>query len=162
MSDLQTKLGGGINILQDSLQQGKQMLQTAQEISQLKKVVQETATKRAELIQQLGETVYRIHRDGELHNPELQELTQSIIGLDKIIFNAQKSMELQSKKNPTSYKCQCGATISENDKFCGGCGTKVEIQKEVESGPTIVCQSCEEEIPAASNFCKCCGMKVVK
>jgi hypothetical protein len=29
MSDLQTRLGGGLNKIQDSLQQGKQKLQTA-------------------------------------------------------------------------------------------------------------------------------------
>ncbi|KYD05519.1 zinc ribbon domain-containing protein [Heyndrickxia sporothermodurans] len=160
MSDLQTKLGGGMNILQDSLQQGKQKLQTAQEISQLKKLVQENMTKRAELILQLGESVYRLHREGEIIQSEFSDITQSIVALDKMIFNAQKSIELQSKKNQIAHKCQCGASISENDKFCGVCGTKVEIQSEVDLGSTIVCQSCEEEIPETSSFCKCCGMKV--
>lgn len=37
MSDLQTKLGSGMNKLQEGIEQGKMKLQVAQEIAQLKR-----------------------------------------------------------------------------------------------------------------------------
>jgi len=40
LSDLQTKLGSGMNKLQEGIGQGKQKLQIAQEIVQLKKGMQ--------------------------------------------------------------------------------------------------------------------------
>lgn len=40
LSDLQTKLGSGMNKLQEGIEQGKMKLQVAQEIAQLKKGMQ--------------------------------------------------------------------------------------------------------------------------
>ncbi|MGQ0512813.1 hypothetical protein ACT453_00945, partial [Bacillus sp. D-CC] len=50
MSDLQTKLGSGMNKLQEGIEQGKMKLQVAQEIAQLKKGMQVQMQKKAEFL----------------------------------------------------------------------------------------------------------------
>lgn len=161
MSDLQAKLGGGLNKLQGSIQQGKQKLQNVQEIMQLKRVIQESATKRAEYIAQLGESVYLKMRKGEIQDEALSSLVSDIAEYDIKMFQAQVAVEQLSEQPSAGYACpSCNGLISEHDKFCGSCGTPVEkvtVKAEVEKTP---CPTCEVEIPVTANFCNCCGTKV--
>ena len=54
LSDLQTKLGSGMNKLQEGIEQGKMKLQVAQEIAQLKKGMQVQMQKKAEVLLEVG------------------------------------------------------------------------------------------------------------
>ncbi|MEH7305121.1 zinc ribbon domain-containing protein [Neobacillus drentensis] len=162
MSDLQTKLGGGLNLLQDSLQQGKQKLQTVQEVSQLKKLIQEHSEKRAELLLHLGEETYQRIRSGKLENPELGQFFVKIAELDQRIFQAQKGLEQINKKEHAWGCSNCGSPITANDKFCGSCGQRQEhLASSTESLDTIACSTCEEHVPAQASFCACCGSRLV-
>ncbi len=162
MSDLQTRLGGGLNKIQDSLQQGKQKLQTAQEISQYKKEIQELSESRSDLLLKLGEDAYRKIRTGELQDNQLREYFLTIAELDRKIFRFQNALEDLSQKTATQTCSQCGAVIENGDKFCGSCGSPQE-DKTVQSDPSqmAVCPACEEQIPATANFCPCCGSRQV-
>ena len=161
MSDLQTKLGGGLNKLQDSLQQGKQKLQTVQEISQFKKEIQEFSELRSDLILKLGEDTYRKLRLGDLQDPQLHEYFHSIAELDRKIFNTQKSLESLDQKSSTTICTTCGASLSAEDKFCGSCGQKQEERTNLSDQTQLaVCPTCEEQIPADANFCACCGSRL--
>lgn len=161
MNDLQNKIGGGLNKLQDSLQQGKQKFQIAQELNQFKKVIQDAGMKRAELILQLGEEVYQKLRSGEVHEPKLIDIAQSIMSLDHQIYQSQRSIEDLSQNTESGFTCKgCGASVTSLDKFCGACGSPIvreEVREDVEK---IACSACEESIPASANFCSCCGNKV--
>jgi Double zinc ribbon len=158
MSDLQTKIGDGITKIQGSLQQGKQKLATAQEISQLKKTSAEAAAKRLELIVALGEEVYELVRRGELGLTRLTVSAQAIQEQDSIIYRVSKSISEINDKNEDSYTCECGAPLNANAKFCGGCGQKVEIQNKVHVKEyTLQCLTCGEMNPSGSDFCGCCG-----
>ncbi|MBJ3788648.1 zinc ribbon domain-containing protein, partial [Bacillus sp. OA1] len=55
MSDLQTKLGSGMNKLQEGIEQGKMKLQVAQEIAQLKKGMQVQMQKKAGVLLEVGQ-----------------------------------------------------------------------------------------------------------
>jgi membrane protease subunit (stomatin/prohibitin family) len=162
VSDIQTKIGGGLNKLQGSLQQGKQKLQTVQEISQYRKVIQENGEKRASIILALGEAAFKKMRAGELQDVELHELTQKVLQFDQEIFKAQKAVEKLARQAKQENGCpSCGATVTENDKFCGSCGQKVEAVNELVDEETEQCRVCEEEIPVSSKYCICCGTQQV-
>ncbi len=58
--------------------------------------------------------------------------------------------ELKSSDN---FVCrQCGAGLSENDKFCSSCGKRVEIGKK--------CPNCFTENSDEAKFCSGCGQKL--
>lgn len=162
MSDLQTRLGGGLNIIQDSLQQGKQKLQTAQEISQYKKEIQDLSESRSDFILKLGEDAYRKIRTGELEDQQLREYLLDIGELDRKIFKAQHALELLNQKNETKTCSNCGAAIENGDKFCGSCGQKQEDQNVLNDQTQLTgCSVCEEQIPVSAKFCPCCGTRQV-
>lgn len=162
MSDLQTKLGSGLNVLQDSLQQGKQKLQTAQEISQYKKLINDHSEARADLVLKLGEDAYRKIRSGELQDQKLREYFLEIAEIDRRIFNAQKTLEQLNQKSTAGTCSNCGNPITPEDKFCGSCGQKQELPAELNKQVNMgTCPTCEEQIPADANFCACCGSRLV-
>jgi hypothetical protein len=161
MSDLQTKFGDGITKIQGSLQQGKQKLQTVQEISQLKKTGAEASAKRLELIVALGEGAYELIRRGELNNSGLTEDAQKIKELDATIYQVNKTVSEMNRKNEDNRTCECGAPLNANAKFCGGCGKKNEVQEASALDTyTLQCLSCGEMNPSGSAFCGCCGSKI--
>jgi len=160
MSDLQTKLGGSLNKIQDSLQQGKQKLQTVQEMSQFKKEIQDFSETRGSLILKLGEDAYQKIRTGELQDQKLHEYVNEITKLDKQIYHAQKELENLIQKGTARACSNCGGTIDSNDKFCGFCGQKQEIPTTLNSQIELtVCPTCEEQIPVDVHFCQCCGSR---
>ena len=65
----------------------------------------------------------------------------------------QKQPETTTAAAPAKIKCSnCGASLTEQAKFCLECGTKV--------APAIKkCSSCGNELPANSKFCQECGQK---
>lgn len=70
-------------------------------------------------------------------------------------FSAQQQNQPQNATaaTPAKIKCSnCGASLTEQAKFCIECGTKV--------GPaTKKCSACGNELPANSKFCQECGQK---
>lgn len=161
MSDIQTKLGEGLNLLQGSLQQGKQKLQIAQEISQLKKSLQEAIDQRANLMIKIGEHVYKMLRVSSLHDDTLAEMAQPLLDLDKQIYQIQQSLEKLNKTTATGNACSnCGSPVSENDRFCGSCGFKIESMNTVDHEKRIQCGTCSATVPSTAQFCGCCGVKI--
>lgn len=159
MSDLQSTLGSGLNKIQDSLQHGKQKIQTAQEVSQYKKVLYEAGTERGELLLKLGETVYQMVRNGSLQHDEFRKYQQPITELDQKMFQAQQAIALLNAKNAEQHVCSgCGTVVTDLDKFCGSCGARVELPEEKPAQEMKACLSCEEMIPEEAQFCTCCGI----
>ena len=161
MSDLQMKIGDGITKLQGSLQQGKQKLQTVQEISQLKKTGTEASAKRLELIVDLGEKVYELIRRGAVELPNLTQTVETIQQQDAIVYQVNKTVSEMNSKNEDSHTCECGTSVNSNVKFCGSCGKKVVIPESVNYDTyTHQCLTCGEMNPNGSSFCGCCGSKI--
>ncbi|WP_042354140.1 zinc ribbon domain-containing protein [Bacillus rubiinfantis] len=161
MSDLQAKLGGSLNKIQDSLQQGKQKFQAVQEMGQYKKEIQDISEARSSLILKLGEETYQKIRTGELQDVKLRDYVLEIAKLDSQIYRAQKALEELNQKGATKTCSNCGGTIDSSDKFCGFCGEKQETPAELNGQIELVsCPTCEEQIPANSSFCPCCGSRL--
>lgn len=153
MADIYEKIGSGINKIQGNLQ-------TTQSISQYKKVIQEASLKRTEILIQLGEEVYKKFRVKEIESEELKTQVSSLIELDQKIFQSQQAIaEIYAQTKEHSCP-QCGAPITEEDRFCGGCGSKVELQVPKSDSATKICSTCQEKIPETAQFCSCCGVKI--
>ena len=128
MADIYEKIGSGINKIQGNLQ-------SSQSISQYKKVIQEASLKRTEILIQLGEEVYKKFRVKEIESEELKTQVSSLIELDQKIYQSQLAIaELYAQSKEHSCP-QCNAPITEGDRFCGGCGSKVELQVPKSDGP---------------------------
>lgn len=161
MSDLQSKLGEGLNKIQGSLQHGKQKIQTVQEISGYKKVIQEKAEARANLLLRLGEETYKKIRSGEIKDDSLNEFLTNIASFDKDIYQAQKSIESLNLITESRSCKNCGTQVSNDDKFCGSCGQVQEMASvNMDQQEMVACPVCEEKIPSKSEFCVCCGVHV--
>lgn len=160
---MQSRFGEGLNKLQDSLQQGKQKLHTAQEMNQFKKVINETSEKRAEIILKLGEMVYKKIRLQEISDPELTKLSQDLFQFDQQIFRTEVELGKRTEKsNQHQHACSnCHNQILLGDKFCGSCGFKVEEVPVSEIIETKTCSICEEQVPVSAIFCGCCGSHLV-
>ncbi len=153
MSELYEKIGSGINKIQGSFQ-------TSQVMSQHKKIIQESGIKRTEILVQIGEEVYKKFRNEELVSAELESKVELLKELDKKIYRAKKAIADLKAQSAEVLTCpECGGNIMQDDKFCGSCGTKLELITDEET-ETKQCTGCEEEIPVDAVFCSCCGTKI--
>ena len=160
MPTIQEKFEGTVSKLQSGIEDGKSKLQTAQEISKHKKVLKEVSEEKAILLFRLGELVYKKIRIGEIEKEGLDYLINDIISKDKELFDNQKMIEdLSNSQNSESLCTQCGSNVLKGDKFCGSCGTKVEIKQELSNFTLVECNACSTEITDDSRYCPSCGTK---
>ncbi|WP_263629633.1 zinc ribbon domain-containing protein [Bacillus tianshenii] len=158
-NDLQTRLGEGLSKVQGGIEQGKQKLQVAQEISRLKKSMAECSLKKSKILLELGQVTYRKLRSGLIQDEELATHVGSIVGLDKQMYTASKQIIELSKTTQNGIACSCGTVNGATDRFCGGCGSKIEQPNEIDLSTASACGKCEEVVPVGANFCPCCGSK---
>ncbi|WP_263629630.1 zinc ribbon domain-containing protein [Bacillus tianshenii] len=158
-NDLQSKLGEGLSKVQGGIEQGKQKLQIAQEIGRLKKGMAESSLQKSKILLELGQVTYGKLRKGQFQDEELFGIAHSIIGLDKQMYTASKQIAELSKTTQNGVMCSCGTLNGVTDKFCGGCGAKIEQAAEVDLSTASSCGHCEEVVPAGANFCPCCGSR---
>ncbi|MBY0596686.1 zinc ribbon domain-containing protein [Bacillus bingmayongensis] len=159
MSDLQTKLGSGMNKLQEGIEQGKMKLQVAQEIAQLKKEIQVQLHKKTEVLLDLGQKVYVQLRDTGVKEESLKQLVAPIQAFDVAIYQARKRIVELQKQQGEKVTCECGGSLSISDKFCGSCGKPNPMLAVETSEEKIACVSCNERIAKDSIFCPVCGIK---
>ena len=126
-------------------------------ISSCYKTINEAESKRKELLLEIAILVYERIRKGEIADLELCEACNAITGLDYTIYSNKK--KIQEMTSPvTGCTCKCGAKLSVDDKFCNGCGNKIEV--EIEEIEYMDCYNCGMEIPNDSRFCPACGYKL--
>ncbi|WCN37963.1 zinc ribbon domain-containing protein [Aneurinibacillus uraniidurans] len=159
MSDLQHKLGDSLTKIKGGINQGKQKLQAVQESSELRKKVNESLSKKAEILLKIGQEAHFLFRQGELENTEIQKLSESLIEIDRVLFETVKKIE-DLNQNTQTFVCECGAHLSSHDKFCGSCGRKIILPTIESSGETTTCDTCENLVPIEDSYCGCCGTKV--
>ncbi|WP_417898812.1 zinc ribbon domain-containing protein [Bacillus haimaensis] len=158
-NDLQSKLGEGLSKVQGGIEQGKQKLQIAQEIGRLKKSIAENSQKKSKILLEAGQVTYRKLRAGQIQDADLAQISEAIIGLDKQMYVATRQIAELSKTTQNGVVCSCGTMNGMNDKFCGGCGAKMEQPAEIDLSTASSCSQCEEIVPVGANFCPCCGSR---
>lgn len=160
MSTLQSKVGDGLNILQDTLQQGKQKVATVQEVGQIRQQLEQLRQKRIEQILTLGNAVHQDIREGVILEPRYLQITEPIGQLDREIYSLAKSLELLQQSQKANNQCpSCKKAIGESDKFCGSCGETLPSNEPIQVNE-IACKHCEMMIPEQSSFCPCCGFSL--
>ncbi|HFU4563379.1 TPA: zinc ribbon domain-containing protein [Bacillus cereus] len=159
MSDLQTKLGSGMNKLQEGIEQGKMKLQVAQEIAQLKKGMQVQMQKKAEVLLEVGQQVYVQLRGSGVNEASLKEMIAPVQEFDVAIYQARKRIVELQKQQGEKATCECGGPLSINDKFCGSCGKPNPMLAVENEGEMVNCISCNEHIDKNSTYCPVCGIK---
>ncbi|EEL79430.1 hypothetical protein bcere0028_48940 [Bacillus cereus AH1271] len=159
MSDLQTKLGSGMNKLQEGIEQGKMKLQVAQEIAQLKKGMQVQMQRKAEVLLEVGQKVYVQLRGHGVNESSLKEMIAPVQEFDVAIYQARKRIIELQKQQGEKATCECGGPLSMNDKFCGSCGNPNLMLVVENDGETANCISCDEHIDKNSTYCPVCGIE---
>lgn len=157
MDKIQSKLFKGANTVQEGLKKGKEKFETSQELNELKGELRILQQKRTNHMLGLGEDAYGKHRQG-------QDITLQFVDeikmLDKSIFDILKI--IQEKTNTQDERfCECGNTVTLNDKFCKECGKKTEVIKEVDINDMVECHICSTYNLKNNNYCNCCGSKLV-
>ncbi|MEI4768821.1 zinc ribbon domain-containing protein [Psychrobacillus sp. FJAT-51614] len=157
MNEIQNKIGGGLNKIQDSLQQGKQKIQVAQEVSQIQQNINSLRQKRQVLILQIGNITHKKLRLNLISDEDLKDIALNIEQIDKEIYIQASNMKRLNETVQNTYECvSCNSAINPNDKFCGSCGTPVVIPPKEEESFKL-CSTCEENIPSSAAYCPCCG-----
>ena len=157
MSTLQSKMGDGLNIIQDTLQQGKQKVATVQEVAQIKQQLELLRQKRMEQLLSLGNIIHKEIRQGRLADPAYAEISRAITQIDMQVYELAKSLELLKQQEESKNQCPaCKKPVGEKDKFCGVCGETLPVFESVVVNE-ISCTHCEMLIPEESTFCPCCG-----
>ncbi|WP_252502117.1 zinc ribbon domain-containing protein [Sporosarcina sp. Marseille-Q4943] len=159
---IQTKIGGGLNKLQDTIQTGKQKMQLVQETSQVKTEMEQIRQERIKLIIQLGNDIHLKIRKGLEKDENLLKLSALIERLDKEIYSKAKQLELlKAQQASDTASCSgCKNPVQPTDKFCGHCGEAVAQQKTSEETLEKACMNCETNITESAVFCPCCGISV--
>lgn len=164
-NQLHSKLGEGLFKVQGGIEQGKQKLQVSQEVSRLKREVSEASTAKSKILLEVGQLTYKKMRTGEVNDEELKGVTNRLLSLDHTIYQATFKIHELNAREGTDNGITCPNCEMENDehaKFCGGCGDRIEKKVVSEEVDFAHCDTCEEAIPKSSNFCPCCGMKVIQ
>ena len=159
---IQTKIGGGLNKLQDTIQTGKQKMQVVQETSQVKTEMEQMRQERMKLIIQLGNDIHLKIRKGLEKDENLLQLSGLVERLDKEIYAKAKQLEqLKAQQASDTASCSgCKNPIHPTDKFCGHCGEAVAQQQTSEDLVLRTCKNCETNITESAAFCPCCGISV--
>ena len=119
-------------------------------------LINEAEDRKTLLLIEMGTLSYQKIREGHLCDNDFDKISNDIIELDKFIYKSNLELEKMDKLN-TINKCECGNVIKDQDKFCSVCGKNVE---DIYEEDIIICDLCEAENDADSNYCVCCGKKV--
>lgn len=157
MSSIQDKFESGVSKIQDGIDLNKSKLDDKKTISKYNKVIEDAQFNRDSLLLEIGTLVYEKIRRNELSDLEISEKCKPLVGFDYTIYKNKMNIREITKTNE-GIVCECNTVLSQDDKFCSGCGKKVEVIKD--SIEYIRCSTCEMDIPSDSTFCPCCGYKV--
>ena len=128
-----------------------------EEISKITSLINDAENKKSSLLIEMGILTYQKIREGHINIEDFDSLSNSLLELDKYIYDNNLELNKLKKKNITN-DCECGNKIKDQDKFCSVCGKKVD---DLDDRNMIVCEFCNSEIEADSNYCVCCGKKVI-
>ncbi|HSH23986.1 MAG TPA: zinc ribbon domain-containing protein [Massilibacterium sp.] len=143
----------------DGLVTFKENLKQTTSIHTLQEQIQNYHLEKTKLLVELGSKAYGAYKKGNtLDQSEVENLAEQLIGFDRMIFlSGQRIEEIETKGQP--LRCECGAVVSPDDRFCGECGKPLEMNQPKE---TIVCKQCQVSVLAEHHYCPCCGFVLEK
>lgn len=114
------------------------------ETNKLKNEISSIKKQKTDIFQSIGEKVYSMKLEEQIDLSQLEEQFEKLAGLDSQIAEKEKAIEEVAKKKEeelnalnsqtaqeaSDIKCQCGASITKDTKFCPKCGAKIEQESE--------------------------------
>ena len=131
-------------------------IQKESEKMKLKKSINDYEDLKAQKLLKLGIKTFDKIRKGEIIDGDFDNLCEDIKKFDIEIYKKYMQLRKFESENKRTT-CECGYVAFKNEKFCPQCGKNL-IEEEVSY---ITCQNCHEETEIDSNFCACCGSKIV-
>lgn len=101
----------------------------------------------------IGMEVFDLYQAGSIKIDSIEPFCNKLLELNKELA------KIESLFIDSSLKCECGADLNENMKFCMTCGKKVDQIEEPIKVATIAC-ACGSEVAIDALFCMECGRKV--
>ena len=117
--------------------------------------IENAQIKKANLLLDMGIMTYEKIRNEIIIDDSFDNICNEILEIDKLIYNNNlriKKLEEKSK----DLVCECGSVLNSENKFCGSCGKKVEIEENY----LIECIRCNSLNEEDSVYCACCGIKL--
>lgn len=111
--------------------------------------------------------IYKIHIFLKKDKSAMSEqVTEKVGGLFSK-FNTGNKADTNADASDKICCSVCGNPISEDDKFCINCGTKIDVdiekvseQSEERISNTMLCPVCGNTINEGDKFCTACGRKI--
>ena len=119
------------------------------------KEIEISKIKKANLLLDMGIMTYEKIRNEIIVDNSFDDICNEILEIDKLIYNNNLRIKKLEEKSD-EIVCECGSVLNSENKFCGTCGKKVEIEEEYLT-ECIRCNSLNEE---DSVYCACCGSKL--
>ena len=119
------------------------------------KEIEISKIKMANLLLDMGIMTYEKIRNEIIVDNSFDDICNEILEIDKLIYNNNLRIKKLEEKSD-DIVCECGSVLNSENKFCGTCGKKVEIEEEYLT-ECIRCNSLNEE---DSVYCACCGAKL--
>ena len=151
------KVNNKFSKIKDAVYKDNSVREVSEESIRIINLINEAENKKSILLMEMGILTYQKIREGYINIEDFESISNSILELDKFIYDRNLELNKLKKKNDTN-NCECGNKIKNEDRFCSVCGKKVE---DLDNGNTIICEFCDSEIEADSNYCVCCGKKVL-
>lgn len=137
---------------------GKFKIELYKEKSKINREIDDIQEKKSKLFLEMGMLTYQKIRENSIDDECFDKFCDELLELDKIIY--EKNMEINDMEIAESnVTCECGYVGNINDKYCAECGRKFELDNDCND--FIVCGYCESEIDSESEFCPCCGRKII-
>lgn len=121
---------------------------------ELIKEIEDLQKQKSKILINLGSITYEKIRKSEIIDNDLKSNCEGLKELDKLIYDLNNKIDkLEYEEN---VKCDCGAKLDMNNKFCSECGKKIEYSTE----SIGTCKECSSEIKEDYAYCVCCGNKL--
>lgn len=151
--NLGSKINDVSNQVSSKLKDSGEQLRLSNEISQLNKQV-------AQKYQQLGEMIYKAHKNKPDEAPDCESVYAEIDELQKGID--ERNSRINTLK--AQIVCpSCGKTIQADAAFCPFCGAKItqpEPEQPASAESVKVCPNCGTHVEDNAAFCPNCGTKL--
>lgn len=164
MSDFLDKVKGKVD---EGISKISSKSKEAIELAQLRNQLRHLGKEKEEKINQLGRLVYDMLRKEEYEEQKIKDFYPSINAIDRQIVNVEEEIKKIQEMSASAdisivARCECGAEITANQKFCASCGRDVKevtMQALAPQEGMKRCSTCGAEIKETAKFCGKCGAK---
>jgi ribosomal protein L40E len=156
IKDVSSKISKGIKV-------AKAKTKEFADTIKLKSEMKETEEEIRKNFQRIGEIVFITIASGNINIEEIGKIVNEVENLYRKITDIDQKIQeaelitIKEKYGDDIIICSKCKAVNKNDaKFCVGCGTSLETEKE----EVKICPTCQCENPKSASFCRRCGRAI--